>query len=1517
MFYPSERTLKAAPKGLYDPWFDHDACGVGSVIDIKGRKSNGLVAQGRQVLLNLAHRGACGCEENTGDGAGMLIQVPHKFLAKEAGKLKLSLPAEGLYGVGMLFMPKDKAESETCRGIVDKLVKEEGHTLLGWRDVPTANATLGPTAISAEPAVRQVFIGRAPAAKDQDEFERLLYVLRRRIENAVAAAGLAHGADLYVCSMSSRTIVYKGMLTSPQLFEYFPDLMDATVESAIAMVHSRFSTNTNPSWGRAHPFRYLCHNGEINTLRGNLNWMKAREAQFKTPLYPGDRIKQLLPVLLEDGSDSAIFDNALELLYLGGRSLPHAAMMMIPEAWEKHTTMSQDKKDFYRYHASLMEPWDGPAHIAFTDGKVFGAVLDRNGLRPSRYTVTKDGIVVLASETGVLPIDPANVEKKDRLRPGNMFLIDTVEGRIVDDAELKTRICKEKPYGEWVKAGLVALGSLPESKDAAPAEKLDLLTRQKLFGFTHEDLRIIMAPMATNGEEPVGSMGTDTPIAVLSRKPQLLFGYFKQLFAQVTNPPLDAIREELVTSLRGTLGAEGDLLSPGPENCRQIEYDTPILDNKEMGRIKALHDGPFRSVTLSLLYAVKEGPAGMDKALEDLCAKAMAAVADGRTLIVLSDRGSRQGFAPIPSLLATAGVHHHLVRNRVRTKASLIIESGEPREVHHFCLLIGYGANAVNPWLALETVSDLVKRGVVSTTNGDSKALYAYIKACNKGVLKTMSKMGISTVQSYRGAQIFEAIGLGRELVDRYFTWTTSRLSGIGLAEIAAESKARHDDAFPERPVREPDLQWGGQYQWRREGEIHMWNPETIHLLQRAVRDGDYEAYKKYAKNVNDQATRECTLRGMFEFKKGNPIPLDEVEPVTEIVKHFATGAMSYGSISKEAHETLAIAMNRIGARSNTGEGGEDADRYIPDANGDSRNSAIKQVASARFGVTSEYLSQAKDLQIKMAQGAKPGEGGQLPAHKVYPWIAKTRHSTPHVGLISPPPHHDIYSIEDLAQLIFDLKNSNPSARIHVKLVAEVGVGTIAAGVAKGRADVVLISGYEGGTGASPLSSLKHAGIPWEIGLAETQQVLVREKLRDRIVVQTDGHIKTGRDVAIAALLGAEEFGFGTSALVAVGCILMRVCHLDTCPVGVATQNPKLREKFMGKPEHVVNMITFIARELREIMAELGFRKLNDMVGRVDMLNTSEAVDHWKAGGLDLAPLFVKPEHWGETPMFKVRDQDHQLEKVLDRTLIAKAKNAIEKKEKVTIELPINNGDRTTGAMLGYEISRKHGGAGLPADTISVAFKGSAGQSFGAFIPSGVTFALEGDANDYLGKGLSGGKIIVFPAAAATFKAEENVIIGNVALYGATSGEAYFRGFAGERFCVRNSGAIAVVEGVGDHGCEYMTGGRVAILGKTGRNFAAGMSGGFAYVLDEAGDFKIRCNPDMVDLDPVGNPDDIATLKEMIESHGRHTGSPVAKRLLASWSESVKKFVKVFPKDLKRVYEDAIRADLAAKAGKH
>jgi len=1502
-------SLNVTRKGLADPWHDHDACGVGAVINIKGKKSNELVAQGRQVLLNLAHRGACGCEENTGDGAGMLIQLPHAFLSAEADKLKFKLPAEGSYAVGKLFMPKDKAESETCRGIVDRIVKEEGQTLLGWRDVPTVNGSLGNTALGAEPVSRMVFIGKSASVPDQDAFERLLYTIRRRAENAVIAAGLAHGKDFYVVSMSSRTIVYKGMLTSPQLFEYFPDLMHPKVESAIAMVHSRFSTNTNPTWALAHPFRYLCHNGEINTLRGNINWMKAREALFQTPLYPGDKIKQLLPILQEGGSDSAIFDNALELLLMGGRTLPHAAMMMIPEAWEKHDSMSQAKKDFYKYHACMMEPWDGPAHIAFTDGRVFGAVLDRNGLRPSRYTQTKDGLVVLSSEAGVLPIAPEAAEKKDRLRPGAMFLIDTVEGRIVDDVELKEKIVKAQPYGEWLKKGIVVVKDLPDAPAVPHAEELSLIVRQKLFGYTHEDTRIIMSPMATNSEEPVGSMGTDTPLAVLSRKPQLLFNYFKQLFAQVTNPPLDAIREELVTSLRSTLGAEGDLLSPSAENCHQVEIDSPILNNEETAKLKGQHSGRFKSVVLSILYPVQDGPAGLERTLDQVCAAASKAVAEGKTLIVLSDRGAKPSQAPIPALLATAAVHHHLIRNKERTRASLIIESGEPREVHHFCLLVGYGANAVNPWLALETVSELVKRGVVSTTNGDSKALYAYVKAANKGVLKTMSKMGISTVQSYRGAQIFEAIGLGQELVDRYFTWTTTRLSGIGLAEIAAEARARHDEAFPDRPARDLDLEWGGQYQWRRDGEYHMWNPQTIHALQDAVRTGNWETWKKYAKLVNEEASRAATLRGMFEFKKGTPIPLDQVEPVTEIVKRFATGAMSYGSISKEAHQTMAIAMNRIGGRSNTGEGGEDVDRYTIDANGDNRNSAIKQVASARFGVTSEYLAQAKDLQIKMAQGAKPGEGGQLPGHKVYPWIAKTRHSTPFVGLISPPPHHDIYSIEDLAQLIFDLKNSNPKARIHVKLVAEVGVGTIAAGVAKGRADVVLISGYEGGTGASPLSSLKHAGVPWEIGLAETQQVLVREKLRDRIVVQTDGHLKTGRDVAIAALLGAEEFGFGTSALVSVGCILMRVCHLDTCPVGVATQNPKLREKFMGKPEDVINMMMFIARELREIMAELGFKTVADMVGRVDMLDASQAVDHWKAGGMNLEPLFHKPQNWGEVPMHKVRDQDHGIEKVLDNKLIEKSKAAIEKKEKVAFEMPITNQDRTTGALLGYTISTKHGGAGLPADTISVSFKGSAGQSFGAFIPNGVTFALEGEANDYLGKGLSGGKIVVFPAAKATFKAEENIIIGNVALYGATSGEAYFRGFAGERFCVRNSGATAVIEGVGDHGCEYMTAGRVAIIGKTGRNFAAGMSGGFAYVLDEAGDFKTRCNPDMVDLEPLALPEDQAELKRMLEAHGKHTGSAVAQRLLANWSESLKKFVKVYPKDLKKALAAAKTAE--------
>ncbi|MFN3484867.1 MAG: glutamate synthase large subunit, partial [Planctomycetota bacterium] len=1310
--------------------------------------------------------------------------------------------------------PRDPASREGCQKIFERIVVEEGQRLLGWRDVPTDHRDLGPTARAAEPVVRQIFIGRSEDLADDLAFERKLYVIRRRVENAVRASDLSGRKLFYIPSLSFKTIVYKGMLKATQLASYFPDLLEPDVETALAMVHSRFSTNTFPNWARAHPYRYLCHNGEINTLRGNINWMHAREKLFESPLF-GKDLAKLLPIIDAEGSDSAIFDNVLEMLTLTGRSLPHAAMMMIPEPWANHESMSDEKKAFYEYHGCLMEPWDGPALIAFTDGRRIGAVLDRNGLRPARYTITKDDLVVLASETGVLDIPPDRVRVKGRLQPGRMFLADLDLHRIVGDAEIKHQIASERPYRAWLNENLVELEKLPPAAAAGAVTGDALLVQQHAFGYTSEDVKILIAPMAQDGVEPVGSMGTDTPLAVLSDRPQLLYNYFKQLFAQVTNPPVDAIREEIIMATGTTIGREGNLLDPRPESCRHIKLKSPILTNEELARLKALEGfRGFRARTLSMLYPVAEGGRGLEKAIDDLCRQASRAIAEGADLLVLSDRGVRRGLAPIPALLAVAGVHHHLIREGTRTRAGIVVESGEPREVHHFAMLLGYGAGAINPYLALDTVADLCRRGSLGDLD-EEHALRNYIKAAVKGVVKVISKMGISTIQSYRGAQIFEAIGLGREVIDRYFTWTASRVGGVGLDVLAEEARMRHERAFPERPMDGRVLDAGGQYQYRRDGEYHLFNPETIHRLQYACRTGNYQVFKEYTRLVDDQSRRLCTLRGLMELKYAEtPVPLEEVEPVQEIVKRFKTGAMSYGSISKEAHEALAIAMNRIGGKSNTGEGGEDPARYVPDPNGDSRNSAIKQVASGRFGVTSLYLVNAQELQIKIAQGAKPGEGGQLPGHKVYPWIAKVRHATPGVGLISPPPHHDIYSIEDLAELIYDLKCANDRARVSVKLVAEVGVGTIAAGVAKAKADVVLISGHDGGTGASPLTSIKHAGIPWELGLAETQQVLVLNNLRSRIRVEADGQLKTGRDVVVAALLGAEEFGFATAPLVVLGCIMMRVCHLNTCPVGVATQDPALRKKFTGDPAHVVNFMRFIAQEVREYMAKLGFRRLDEMVGRSDRIEMRRAVDHWKAKGLDYSEILYRPPVPPGTPLCCTERQDHGLDRTLDKEkLLPLCRPALERGESVAATLPIRNVHRTVGTILGSEVTRRYGAKGLPTDTIWLHFQGSAGQSFGAFVPRGVTLVLEGDANDYIGKGLSGGKIIVYPPKEATFLPEENVIIGNVAFYGATDGEAYIRGIAGERFCVRNSGVSAVVEGVGDHGCEYMTGGRVVVLG--------------------------------------------------------------------------------------------------------
>ena len=1496
------RTAPPPKQGLYDPQFEHDSCGVGFVVHMKGRKSHQLVTDALQILVNLDHRGACGCEANTGDGAGILMQTPHEFLAAATEKLGFKLPAPGQYGTGMLFMPKNPAEREAVKAALAKIISGEGQTLLGWRDIPTDNSSLGKTAVAAEPHMMQVFIGRNPALKDVPAFERKLYVIRKLAEQQIRYGGkISGGKWFYVSSLSSRTVIYKGMLMPEQVGKYFADLRDPAMTTALALVHSRFSTNTFPSWDRSHPYRFIAHNGEINTLRGNINWMHAAQANFVSELF-GDDVKKLIPVINTDGSDSAMFDNAVELLVMAGRELPHAMMMMIPEPWENHESMSPEKHAFYEYHSCLMEPWDGPASIAFTDGIRIGACLDRNGLRPSRYYVTKDDMVIMASEAGVLQVEPERILQKGRLQPGRMFLVDTELGRIVADEELKNKFAKAHPYQEWLDQYHVLLENLPEPPENTQFTHHTVLQQQQAFGYTFEDLRFILGPMANDGVQPLGSMGTDTPLAVLSNKPQLLYNYFKQLFAQVTNPPIDPIREEIITSTETMVGSRGGLLNSKPESCSLIKLKQPILTNEELDKLRQINRPGFKAATLPILFPATDGAKGLEVALEKLFVAADEAIAGGVNILILSDRGVGVQNAPIPALLAVAGLHHHLIRKGTRGRVGLVLESGEPREVHHFALLIGYGCSAINPYLAFESLDEMIREGLL--VNLDHKtAIKKFIKAAIKGVVKTMAKMGISTVQSYRGAQIFEAVGLNSAVVNKYFTWTPSRIQGVGLDVIAGEALARHRHAFPDRPVNGV-LDAGGQYQWRDGGEYHLFNPQTIHKLQIGCRLGSYKIFKEYAELINNQAANLCTLRGLLDFKWANkPLPIEQVESVDEIVKRFKTGAMSYGSISKEAHEALAIAMNRIGGKSNTGEGGEDPARYVLEANGDSKNSAIKQVASGRFGVTSHYLVNARELQIKMAQGAKPGEGGELPGKKVFPEIAKTRFTTPGVGLISPPPHHDIYSIEDLAELIHDLKNSNRNARVSVKLVAEVGVGTIAAGVAKAHADVVLISGHDGGTGASPLSSIKHAGGPWELGLAEAHQTLVLNNLRSRIYVEADGQLKTGRDVAIAALLGAEEFGFATAPLVSLGCIMMRVCHLNTCPVGVATQDPRLRARFAGSADNAVNFMKFVAQELREIMAKLGFRKLEDMVGRTDKLFPWKAIEHWKAKGLDLTPILHQPEMGADVGRFRSQDQDHGLEKSLDVTkLLDICKPAIERGEKVRAELPIINVNRVVGTITGSEVTKKYGPAGLPEDTIHLKLSGSAGQSLGAFMPPGMTIELEGDANDYLGKGLSGGKIIVYPPKNSTFVAEDNIIIGNVALYGATAGEIFVRGMAGERFGVRNSGVNAVVEAVGDHGCESMTGGRVVILGKTGRNFAAGMSGGVAYVLDEAGDFATRCNMELVGLEKP-DEEDLATLKSAIEEHAINTKSTRAAKILAEWSSFAPKFVKVMPQDYKRVLQ--------------
>ena len=1483
-----------AKQGLYDPGYEHDACGVAFVVDIAGRVTHGTVEQGLTALGNLEHRGASGSEPETGDGAGILTQVPDAFLREVLAEQGVELPAPGRYAVGTAFLARDEQEAAAARTAIDAIAAEEGLRTLAWRDLPVdpEGAGLGRTALSVMPRFVQLVLVSAgaggPEALTSYALERRAYVTRKRAE---------HETGTYFASLSCRTLVYKGMLTTGQLLPFFPDLADERFASALALVHSRFSTNTFPSWPLAHPYRYIAHNGEINTLRGNRNWMHAREALLRGPHDLPDDLSRLFPICTPGASDSASFDEVLELLHMGGRSLPHAVLMMVPEAWENAVEMDPAKRAFYEFHASLMEPWDGPACVTFTDGTQIGAVLDRNGLRPSRWWQTADGRVILASEVGVLDIPADQVVRKGRLQPGRMFLVDTEQGRIVEDDEIKAELARAHPYADWLHAGQLKLGELPDRRHVRYSHE-SVLRRQQVFGYTEEDLRILLRPMAKNGAEAIGSMGTDTPVAVLSERPRLLFDYFSQLFAQVTNPPLDAIREELVTSLSGSIGPEQNLLEPSAASCRQIVMPFPVIDNDDLAKVVHVNeDGDlpgFSAVTVHGLYPVNGGGEALRDALDRVRREVSTAIAAGAHIIVLSDRDSTEHMAPIPSLLLTSAVHHHLIREKTRTRVGLVVEAGDAREVHHIALLIGFGAAAVNPYLAFETIEDMIRaKTLVGVEPG--QAVQTYVKAAGKGVLKVMSKMGISTIASYTGAQVFEALGLSQDLVEEYFTGTTSRLGGIGLDVLAEEVACRHRKAYPDNATERAHrtLEIGGEYQWRREGEVHLFNPETVFALQHSTRAQKYDVFQQYTAAVNALSAKSGTLRGLFAFKQGvrPPVPLDEVEPVSEIVKRFNTGAMSLGSISPEAHQTLAIAMNRLGARSNTGEGGEDPERlYDPE-----RRSAIKQVASGRFGVTSEFLVNADDIQIKMSQGAKPGEGGQLPGPKVNPYIAKTRYATPGVGLISPPPHHDIYSIEDLAQLIHDLKNANSRARIHVKLVAEVGVGTVAAGVCKAHADVVLISGHDGGTGASPLTSLKHAGSPWELGLAETQQTLLLNGLRDRIVVQVDGQLKTGRDVVIGALLGAEEYGFATAPLVVSGCIMMRVCHLDTCPVGIATQKQELRKKFSGQADYIVTFFTYIAQEVREILAGLGFRSLLEAIGHVEVLETRKAIEHWKAAGLDLSPILHLPELPAGAAVTQTVPQDHGLQRALDNTLIALAEDALVTGTPVAIELPVRNVNRTVGTMLGAEVTRRYGGKGLPEGTIDITLTGSAGQSLGAFLPRGITLRLFGDANDYVAKGLSGGRVVVRPDVAATFVAQDNVIAGNTLLYGATSGALFVRGRVGERFCVRNSGATAVVEGVGDHACEYMTGGRVAILGETGRNVAAGMSGGVAYLLDLD---EAKVNRELVELEPLAEGD-VETLRQLLTEHRAETGSTVAATLLddPDWS----RFTKVMPRDYKKV----------------
>ncbi|MBT5028574.1 MAG: glutamate synthase large subunit [Nitrospinaceae bacterium] len=1495
--------MHAFPKkqGLYDPAFEKDSCGVGFVMNMKGEKSHEIITQGLEILKKLEHRGACGSDSASGDGAGILIQIPHEFFLEQCENSGFTLPEPGRYAVGNIFLPTG-GSTRQGQDIIEHAIEAEGLEFLGWRDVPLDNTTIGEMARSVEPVIKQVFVGAGPDVKDQLSFERRLYCVRKRSAWGVRRAGLNNNNEsFYTCSLSSKTLIYKGQLMAPQLETYYLDLQNPKMVSALALAHSRYSTNTFPSWARAQPFRYIAHNGEINTVRGNKNWMDARESMFESPLF--ENIDYILPVIAPAGSDSADFDQALELLFLTGRSLPHAMMMMIPEPWSGHETMDEDKRGFYEFHASMMEPWDGPASIAFTDGETCGAVLDRNGLRPSRYYVTKDGLVIMASEVGVVPVDEANIEYKGRLQPGKMFLVDINEGRIISDDEIKAKISTQKPYAKWVKENQVNLQELPDTGFKFAPDFETILSRQVTFGYSAEDLKFIIAPMAGTATEATGSMGNDTPLAVLSQKPQNLFSYFKQLFAQVTNPAIDSIREELVMSMEVTLGKERNLLDESPEHCRKLKVKHPILSGQEMEKVHALDQEDLKSVVLPMLFRASDGEIGLERALDRLCKGASKAIAGGATILILSDKGVDADHVPIPSLIATAGVHHHLLREKTRTRVGLVVETGEAREMMHFALLIGYGAGAVYPYLAYETVAQVAEEGVFMEKLDAKTAVTNFISATRKGLFKITAKMGISTIQSYRGAQVFEVVGLSDKVVERYFTGTPSRVSGANLEVLAKEALARHEkgnakDIFS-------ILESGGRYHWRRGEEKHMLNPNAIGLLQHATRSNDYATFKKFSQHSDNESTRQCTLRGLFKFKKATPISIDEVEPVEEITRRFCTGAMSIGSISREAHETLAIAMNRLGGKSNTGEGGEDPARNTPDENGDSRRSKIKQVASGRFGVNSYYLSTADEMQIKVAQGAKPGEGGQLPGHKVSEYIAKIRNSTPGVALISPPPHHDIYSIEDLQQLIFDLHNANPDARVSVKLVAEAGVGTIAAGVSKAHAEGVLIAGHDGGTGASPQTSIKHAGLPWELGLSETQQILVLNDLRGRIRVQVDGQLKTGRDVVIGALLGADEFGFSTTTLVTMGCIMMRKCHLNTCSVGIATQDPELRKKFAGKADYVVNFFKFVAQEVREIMAELGVRRFEDLVGRVELLEAGYAPEHWKAHGVDVSRILYKPDVKPNVAIRNICTQDlsGDLDNALDHRLIKMSAPALEDQQKVKGEMAIVNTDRATGAMLSYRISKKYGEKGLPADTICIDFKGSAGQSFGGFLAPGVTFDLAGDANDYVGKGLSGGKIVIYPPSESTLVPEENILIGNTVLYGAVSGKAFFRGIAGERFAVRNSGAETVVEGVGDHGCEYMTGGTVVVLGSTGRNFAAGMSGGLAYIFDPDNSFAIHCNKSIVDLLPVEEPEDIQHLRELIEEHFETTKSSVAKKILDDWEGSLKKFIKIYPKDYRRVLE--------------